>query len=895
MESLGSETALHKLRDALAPSYAIERELGRGGMATVYLARDLRHRRAVAVKVLHPELSAQLGPERFLKEIELTASLQHPHILPLFDSGEAGGSLYYVMPYVNGESLRARLARERLLPVDEAVRITREVASALDYAHRHGVVHRDVKPENILLHDGAALVADFGIALAVAHATGERITQTGFSIGTPQYMAPEQAMAEREIDARADIYALGVVLYEMLSGEPPFTGPTAQAVVARVMTDRPRSLAAARDTVPPHVETAVMTALARVPADRFATAAAFSTALGPTTAPAARSAPRRASRSARRAMGLVAAGALAVGAVLGWMVARARGDDKAATTAARGPVRFTITVDSGTLGSREWWTSAPAISPDGRTIVYGASSPTGVRLYARDVGDVGARPLAGTEDADWPFFSPDGVWVGFSSRGALRKVRLAGGSPITITEVPAPQRVAGADWGAHDTIVYSTFGAGMLYRVPATGGTATRIAVADTSQTLIHPHHLPDGQTLLVSVTRSLGSGGRIGILDLRTGRLRQFSTGNGPRYLAGHIYYSSAAGELYRQAFDIDALTPRGNPEEIAHGLDIVFAANTAFGVSPGGTLVYRPSAGRSRLALVDRAGREEGTLPGSLPWEPRFSPDGRRLAYASPGLGSDVGDMWASEVWRNDIWVADIDSGAPQRITTDGRDNNEPRWSRDGKMLAYSSIRTLGDKEVFGRTLDGAPPRQLISRPGHQWPADFTPDGSGLLFIDEPPNGTPNVRVQPLDGGAARPVVETPARESFAAMSPDGRWVAYASDETGREEVYLQAYPVPAARVLVSTGGGTQPRWRGDSRELYYWQADELIAVTFQTVRGAPATVRRTPLFRAPSAAPAQGYDVSPDGRRFALVIGAPRPTRLVVALEALDAVDVKAQADR
>ena len=885
MDAVGSEATLHKLRDAMAATYAIERELGRGGMATVYLARDLRHRRAVALKVLHPELSAMLGPERFLKEIELTAGLQHPHILPLFDSGDAGGSLYYVMPYVDGESLRARLARERLLSVDEAVRITREVASALDYAHRHGVVHRDVKPENILLHDGAALVADFGIALAVAHASGERITQTGFSLGTPQYMAPEQAMAERDIDARADIYALGVVLYEMLSGEPPFTGPTAQAVVARVMTDRPRPLAAARDTVPPHVETAVMTALARVPADRFASAAAFSAALAPTIASATPSAPRSASRSAARAIGLVAAGALAVGAALGWVVARVRGNERAATgSAGRGPVRFAITIDSGTLGTRNWWTSGPAISPDGRTIVYAATSPTGARLYARDVGDVGARPIAGTEDADWPFFSPDGKWVGFASGGALRKVRLDGGSPITITEVPAPQLLGGADWGANDTIFYATLASGSLYRVAAAGGAPLRITVSDTSQPLLHPHRLPDGRALVVSVTSRLGGGARIGVLDLATGRLRRLGTGNGPRYLAGHLYYSSAAGELYRQAFDLDALTLRGNPEEIARGLDVIYGVNAAFDVSDGGTLVHRASAGRSKLALTDRAGREQRTLPGSLPWEPRFSPDGRRIAYAAPGLGADVGDMWATEVWRNDIWVTDLGSGATLRITTDGRDNNEPRWNRDGTRLAFSSVRRNGEKDVFVRTLDGAPATPVVERPGHQWPADFTPDGRALLFIDQPPDGTDDVLLQDLKGGAARPYVATSAREPDAAMSPDGRWIAYTSDETGRHEIYLQAFPIPGARMLVSTNGGTKPRWRGDSRELYYWQADELIAASLAITPGTRPTVRRTTLFRAPSVDPTQGYDVSPDGSRFAVVMGAPRATQLIVALDAL-----------
>jgi eukaryotic-like serine/threonine-protein kinase len=223
--------------------YEIERELGHGGMATVWLAEDVRHHRRVAIKVLHPELSAVLGSGRFLKEIELTANLQHPHILPLFDSGEAAGHLYYVMPYVEGESLRNRLVRERQLPIADAIRIATDVADALAYAHRHGVVHRDIKPENILLHDGRPVVADFGIALAVQQAGGERMTQTGLSLGTPQYMAPEQATGERTVDLRADVYALGAVTYEMLSGEPPFTGPTAQAVVARMLTEAPPPLA----------------------------------------------------------------------------------------------------------------------------------------------------------------------------------------------------------------------------------------------------------------------------------------------------------------------------------------------------------------------------------------------------------------------------------------------------------------------------------------------------------------------------------------------------------------------------------------------------------------------------------------------------------------------------
>ncbi|MBL8978836.1 MAG: serine/threonine protein kinase, partial [Gemmatimonadetes bacterium] len=267
------------LTTALADRYRVERKLGEGGMATVYLAEDLKHQRKVALKVLRPELAAILGAERFLHEIRTTANLQHPHILPLHDSGQVESTVFYVMPFVEGESLRDRLDREKQLPIEDAVRIASQVAGALDYAHRHGVIHRDIKPENILLHDGSALVADFGIALAASSTGGTRMTETGMSLGTPHYMSPEQAMGEREITARSDVYALGVVAYEMLTGDPPFTGSTAQAIVARVVTEDPRSITLQRKTVPPHVEEAVLTALSKLPADRFATAAEFAAAL----------------------------------------------------------------------------------------------------------------------------------------------------------------------------------------------------------------------------------------------------------------------------------------------------------------------------------------------------------------------------------------------------------------------------------------------------------------------------------------------------------------------------------------------------------------------------------------------------------------------------------------
>ena len=408
-----------RLSQALTDRYVLERELGRGGMATVYLAEDVRHHRRVALKVLHPELSAVLGPERFLKEIALTASLQHPHILPLFDSGEADGQLFYVMPLVEGQTLRARLERERQLPIPDALRIASEVADALQYAHERGVIHRDVKPENILLQGGHALVADFGIALAVQQAGGARMTQTGLSLGTPQYMAPEQAMAERTIDARADVYALGAVTYEMLVGEPPFTGATAQAIVAKVMTERPTAPARVRDTISASVDEAILRALAKLPADRFASAAAFAAALAnPESGARTSRGPQPATEPARHrpafvALGATCAVALAL-AAWGWL--------RPAPSTQAPSARFTIEMPKGIVLDNVF---APlTITHDGRTIIFRALVNDTVRLVRRDVDRLEVTPIAGTEGGGWPTVSPDNRWLAFMSE----RVVLRGGA-----------------------------------------------------------------------------------------------------------------------------------------------------------------------------------------------------------------------------------------------------------------------------------------------------------------------------------------------------------------------------------------------------------------------------------------------------------------------------------
>src|SRR5688572_25562043 len=475
-------------------------------MATVYLAHDAKHDRRVAVKVLRPELAAAIGAERFLSEIRTTAGLQHPHILPLFDSGAAEGLLYYVMPFVEGETLRERLEREQQLPVADALRIATEIADALHYAHGLGVIHRDIKPENVLLRGGHAFVTDFGIALAVQTAGGHRITQTGLSLGTPHYMAPEQAVGERAVTLRADVYALGAITYEMLAGEPPFSGPTAQAVLARAMTDEPRSLMLLRPSVPAHVDVAVRTALAKVPADRFSSAAGFANALAEPVASLAATPARAPARPiARTLIGIVLGGALLATATLGWLLGRRTAD----RSSDRVPVRFSIELDSTVQRFHNL-----AISPDGRVVVYAAEGSAGTQLYARHLSDLAALPLPSTENAEAPFFSPDGAWVAFYSNGALRKVRLDGGPPVLVARLPPEAWFAGGTWGSDDTIHFATTPRGKLFRVPSDGGTPAPVAVSDTTMRLIGPRSLPGARALLVTASPDL-TAGRIAVLDI--------------------------------------------------------------------------------------------------------------------------------------------------------------------------------------------------------------------------------------------------------------------------------------------------------------------------------------------------------------------------------------------
>src|SRR4051794_6078488 len=714
---------VNRLQVALADRYRIEGEIGAGGMATVYLAHDLRHERKVALKLLRPELSAVIGAERFLAEIKLTANLQHPHILPLFDSGEADSHLFYVMPFVEGESLRALLNREKQLSVPEAVRIAGEVASALDYAHRHGVVHRDIKPENILLHDGQALVADFGIALAASKAGGNRMTETGMSLGTPHYMSPEQAMGERDITARSDIYALGCVLYEMLTAEPPFEGATAQAIVARVLTESPRSLRPQRKSIPPQVEAAVMTALEKLPADRFESAKAFAEALvdpgysgglsGDRTI-LSRAAPG-AGTSVRRllvptiAIGLACA---VLGLAAGWIAWHPRTPEFPPVV-----LRYSVVLPDS-VGLTDALGTPMAYAPDGSVVAY--SSRAGLMLRYADRLDVTAVP--GGRRGLTPFFSPDGRWLGFGDGPALVKVSLAGGAPVTICDSCAGFSFT---WGTDDTIRYHTAppdngSARVLMAVSAQGGRPHEFARPDSAsgEAFRTPILLPGGRTVLFTIYK--GSAGRLGAVDLRTGAVTRLDQpGFGPQWVNdGFVVMGNADGTLIALPFDARHVRVTGPPVTIARDVSQPDPYSVRAAVSASGSIIY-PKSGNvvpRRLMLVSRSGQATPLAAEPKAYgSPRYDPRGRRVALyiTDPVTGS------------RDVWVLDLSGHVWSRLTTNGI-SDKPIWTPDGRRVVYSS-----NDDLWRVAADGsASPESLLVAVGSHYAGSVTPDGRTVVF---------------------------------------------------------------------------------------------------------------------------------------------------------------------
>jgi serine/threonine-protein kinase len=865
--------ALHRLRAALADRYRIERELGAGGMATVYLAHDLRHDRKVALKVLRPELAAVIGGERFLAEIRTTANLQHPHILALFDSGSVDGTVFYVMPLVEGESLRGRLTREKQLPIDEALRIAAEVADALEYAHGHGVIHRDIKPENILLHGGHALVADFGIALAASNTGGSRMTETGMSLGTPQYMSPEQAMGERDLDARTDVYALGCVAYEMLTGEPPFSGPTAQSVVAKVMTERPAGIVKRRGRVPAHVEDAVLTALEKLPADRHASAREFAAALA---APAGggSSARRLAYGSSgrdgwlrRHAAAAVATLAAVAVALAIWAFARP------APAGAADVNRFAIQLGHGELassvsGARVAW------APDGRSFMYvGAGTAAGTQIWTRAMDELAATPVPGTDGAATLFVSPDGQQIGYlvNSPFTLCTVPRRGGQPRIL--VSSDISGGGGAWSDDGWIYFD--GGSHLARIRPDGTGREVVSALDTTQHeagLAWPEPLPGGRAVLFRVRRTGEDVGAYNIyaLDLRTRTRTLVVQAVLARYLApGYLLYVLADGSLMASRFDVDRLRLTGTPALIGKGLSVAGFGGTDLAVTASGSLLYSTGValGANEPVWVTRDGAASLVDPA---WrvsvtDAAVSPDGSRIAAAVRAAFS------GSTSRTYDIWIKQLPTGPVSRLTLEGEQNWRPSWSHDGRDVLFLSSRS-GPAALYRQRADGTAPARLVATDERGLDEGFeSPDGRWIIVRST--TGSPGdgdiLALRVGVDSAPRPLIATRFRELAPALSPDGHWLAYTSNETGRSEVYVRPFPgVEAGKFAVSSSGGAVPRWSHSGRELFYRTPSN--ALVAAEVRTAPAFAvvgekRLFPVVGYLANGQHAPYDVSTDDRRF------------------------------
>ena len=857
-----------KLQAALSDRYRIQRELGQGGMATVYLAEDLKHDRKVAIKVLRPELAAVIGAERFLREIKTIAVLQHPHILGLIDSGEVEGTAYYVMPYVEGESLRDRLSREKQLPIAEAVRIAGEVASALDYAHRHGVIHRDIKPENVLLHDGSALVADFGIALSVSTAGATRLTETGMSLGTPHYMSPEQAMGEREITARSDVYALGAMTYEMLLGEPPFTGPTAQAIVAKVMTEKPAPLVGRRDRIPAAVEDAVLTALQKLPADRFATAAEFAAALrgSSTQATAARPVGRPAgSPMALRAAIMVAALATMAAAYFAFQAAR------------RAPLpttRLLLDLPDLRVNHLLYTGGAFAIAPDGSRIAYIAQPPAAPsRLMVRERGELTPRMLEGTEGADGPFFSPDGQWIGYTAAGKTYKVGVGGGAPVLLVDADiadaATEVLAAGAWLPDDRILFANRSFALL-TVPAGGGAVTVIAPPPGNRGWVFPTALPRKDVILVTECGNNCAQMTLLALNLKT-LARDTVLPNTARgwYLpTGHLVAVQQDGSVRGGKFDLDALRFTESPEVLLSGVQLELGITPELAVADDGTLLYLAAdqtGTSSTVARVDRTGHAKPVDP---EWVTRFTslalaPDGRRLAVSTLERSANV------------LWVKQLDAGPLTRLSFEGDLNYRPAWRADGRSLSFTSDLQQPFSFLYQTRADGSgkPERVLPGDSSQVDEALWSRDGRWLVYRTGVRAGFRDIYARQVSGDTTRITVAAGVFDEYMpALSPDGRWIAYVSVESGREEVYVRPFPeTDRARWQVSTTGGAGPAWSHSGRELFYLDpADSLVAVGVTFTPEFRAVSRRTlfgtrPFVLLPFHRP---YDVSPDDQSFLML---------------------------
>jgi Tol biopolymer transport system component len=858
--------------------YEILAPLGAGGMGEVYRARDTRLDRVVAVKVLLSHLSE--NPERrqrFEREARAVSSLNHPHICTLHDIGsqetDQGPVDFLVLEHLEGETLAARLERGAL-PVEELLPIALQIADALDKAHRQGLVHRDLKPGNVMLAKSGAKLLDFGLAksLQAPAATGltaaptmtSPLTAEGTIVGTFQYMAPEQ-LDGKEADARSDVFAFGALLYEMATGRKAFEGRTQASLIAAILKETPRPLREAAPASPPALDRLIRTCLEKDPEDRRQTMRGVLLELrwiaeggGREEAPAA--AARGRARSERLAWTIAAAAVLAAAAA----ILLALRSPRAGTVV----VRSSLPLPAGASFHLQGIQPGPvAVSPDGaRVALVLREAGGGVRLWVRPLDQPEAEPLRGTEDASYPFWSPDGKTLGYFARGALMRIDASGGPAVKICDAPTGK---GGTWNRDGVILFAPAFDAPLHKVHAAGGQAEPVTELDRGRgenSHRFPQFLPDGRHFIYLARGSGaqaggGSAVKAGEIGKAGGKILMHVRTHAA-YASGHLLFVQDS-TLMARPFDAARLDFGGDPAPVAENVRVISGASRGvFSASDNGVLLYDPSGVFQgfHLTWVDRSGRPIGALgePAEYSGGPAISPDGRSVAV----------DLTDPASGTADIWIIDVQRGVRTRFTFDPGAEVAPVWSPDGRVLAYSSNRRGQNLDLVMKPLGGSEEIALLDGDTPMTPLSWSSDGRHLAYAVTM-NGSVDIWALPLEGERRPfPVLNTRFSEFDARFSPDGRWIACVSDESGLFEVYVVPFPPSGAKIQVSSGGGLNPRWRGDGREIYFQSGGrDQMAAGLRLEGGRLVVDQVRTLFTLPLE---EDSDVTRDGRRFLAVLG-------------------------